>query len=341
MSASATAKSSIDTVVADQTTAGAATAVPTSAEAPTSALTAGRLHRSPKQGPPGRGKRNIEPFTVVSYIGVGTFGLFALIPLWMIIAGSFTAESTLAKSGYSLFPEPFSLDAYASIFTGAAVFEGYAATLFITVIGTVLSLSATASLSWVIARRMPRISKPLAIFAYIPMLFTGGLVPLYLLVTQVLHLKNSWFSVILPHMMAPFLIFVAVSFFRQLPEEILDSAKVDGAGELRIFFQIVLPLSKPILAVIALFYAVSYWNEWFTAMLFISDPDKYPLQLMLQNLIANVTNAAELPGSSANVAPVYQLRLALTVVTIGPILLAYPFAQRYFVKGLTLGATKG
>jgi putative aldouronate transport system permease protein len=282
----------------------------------------------------------IERFTVVSYVGVTVFGLFALIPLWMIIAGSLTAESTLARSGYSFFPEPFSLDAYAAIFSGTAVFKGYAATLFITLVGTALSLCATASLSWVIARRMPRISRPLTIFAYLPMLFSGGLVPMYLLVTQVLQLQNSWFAVILPHMMAPFLVFVAVSFFRQLPEEILDSAKVDGAGELRVFFEIVLPLSKPILAVIGLFYAVSYWNEWFTAMLFISDPDKYPLQLMLQNLIANVTNAAMLPGSGST-APIYQLRLALTVVTIGPILLAYPFAQRYFVKGLTLGATKG
>jgi putative aldouronate transport system permease protein len=288
-----------------------------------------------------RGKiTRIEPFTAISYVGVTLFGLFALIPLWMIVAGSLTAESTLARSGYSFFPEPFSLDAYAAIFSGTAVFKGYAATLFITFIGTALSLCATASLSWVIARRMPRISKPLAIFAYLPMLFSGGLVPMYLLVTQVLQLQNSWFAVILPHMMAPFLVFVAVSFFRQLPEEILDSAKVDGAGELRVFFEIVLPLSKPILAVIGLFYAVSYWNEWFTAMLFISDPDKYPLQLMLQNLIANVTNAAMLPGSGS-AAPIYQLRLALTVVTIGPILLAYPFAQRYFVKGLTLGATKG
>lgn len=296
---------------------------------------------TPGARPSGRIKKTrIEPFTAVSYVGVTLFGLFALIPLWMIVAGSLTAESTLARSGYSFFPEPFSLDAYAAIFSGTTVFKGYAATLFITFVGTALSLCATASLSWVIARRMPRISRPLTVFAYLPMLFSGGLVPMYLLVTQVLQLQNSWFAVILPHMMAPFLLFVAVSFFRQLPEEILDSAKVDGAGELRIFFEIVLPLSKPILAVIGLFYAVSYWNEWFTAMLFISDPDKYPLQLMLQNLIANVTNATMLPGSGST-APIYQLRLALTVVTIGPILLAYPFAQRYFVKGLTLGATKG
>jgi putative aldouronate transport system permease protein len=235
-------------------------------------------------------KRRVEAFTVVSYIGVSFFALLCLIPFWMIIVGSFTAESKLSLSGYSLWPSPFSLQAYQLLFTGTTLLDGYIATLFITIVGTALSLTTTAALSWVIARRMPGISRPLTVFAYLPMLFTGGLVPLYLLVTEVLGLQNSWFSVILPTMMSPFLVFVAVTFFRQLPEEILESARLDGAGEARIFFRIVLPLSKPILAVLALFYAVAYWNEWFTALLFISDPTKFPLQLILQNLIANVMN---------------------------------------------------
>lgn len=288
-------------------------------------------------------RRTGEPFTLVSYVGVTIFGLFCLIPLWMIIAGSLTDELVLARSGYSFWPQPFSLKAYEMLFSGQSLFGGYAASLFITIVGTVLSVYCTASLSWVIARRLPLVSGPLTIFSYIPMLFHGGLVPLYLLVTQVLSLTNSWFAVILPIMMAPFLVFIAVSFFRQLPEEVIDAARIDGAGELRIFFQIVLPLSKPILAVLALFYAVTYWNEWFMPLLFLSNPDIFPLQLILQNLIANVTNAAALPGATAAqaAAPVYQLRFAMTVLTIGPILLAYPFAQRFFVKGITLGATKG
>jgi putative aldouronate transport system permease protein len=291
-----------------------------------------------------RGRRRVrttEPFTIVSYVVVTLFALFCLVPLWMIVSGSFTDEATLSLKGYSLFPDPFSLSAYEQLFSGQALGRAYTATLFITGVGTVLSVAFTASLAWVIARRMRRVSRPLTIFTYLPMLFSGGLVPMYLLVTQVLHLRNSWFAVILPHMMMPFLVFITVAFFRQIPQEIMESAHVDGAGELRIFFRIVLPLAKPILAVIALFYAVTYWNEWFMAILFISDPDKYPLQLLLQNMIANVTNATMLPGSNAPAVPVYQLRLALTVVTVGPIILAYPFAQRYFVKGLTLGATKG
>lgn len=302
----------------------------TAATSNRTAAATGRTARRPK----------LEPFTIVSIIGVGFFMVLCIVPLWMILAGSFTAESKLASSGYSFFPEPFSTAAYEMIFTGPTVLEAYFASIFITVVGTALSLAFTSGISWVIARRLPLVSRPLAVFAYIPMLFSGGLVPLYLLVTQYLKLQNSYFAVILPLLVAPFLVFIQVSAFRQLPEAILDSARVDGAGEMRIFFRIVLPLSKPILAVVGLFYAVHYWNEWFTALLFISDVHKYPLPLLLQNLIQNVSNAQTMSNSGGS-APIYQLRLALTAVTIGPILLAYPFAQRYFVKGITLGATKG
>lgn len=313
----------------------------------TPGLTSSASARAVKAGQVPRRRRKVrgafEPFTVFSHLSVTVFGLFCLIPLWMIIAGSLTDESVLARNGYSFWPQPFSFTAYQMLFSGQSLFGGYAASLFITVVGTALSVYCTASLAWVIARRLPLVSRLLTIFSYIPMLFHGGLVPLYLLVTQVLSLTNSWFAVILPIMMAPFLVFVAVSFFRQLPDEVIDAARIDGAGELRIFFQIVLPLSKPILAVLGLFYAVTYWNEWFMPLLFLSDPDRYPLQLILQNLISNVTNAAALPGATAAEAsaPVYQLRFAMTVFTIGPILFAYPFAQRFFVKGITLGATKG
>lgn len=292
-------------------------------------------------GGPARRLRRQRPeaFTVVSYFGVIAFGLTCLIPFWMVVAGSLTAESTLSQRGYSFWPDPLSFDAYATIFAGNRVWLSYGATLFITIVGTAIAVAATSGIAWVIARGLAFVSRPLAIFAYIPMLFTGGLVPMYILITQVLQLRNSLFAVILPLVIAPFLVFVQVSFFRGTPQEILDSARIDGAGELRIFFQIVLPISKPVIAVIALFYAVTFWNEWFHALLFISDTNMYPLQLVLQNLISSVANAADLGTTTS--APVYQMRLAMTVITIGPILLAYPFAQRYFVKGLTLGATKG
>lgn len=286
-------------------------------------------------------RTKLEPFTIVSLIGVSLFMVLCAVPFWMILSGSFTDEQKLASDGYSLLPKPFSTASYEMIFTGPTVMSAYTASVFITVVGTALALAFTSGLSWVIARRLPYVSRPLAVFAYIPMLFTGGLVPLYLLVTQYLKLQNTYFAVILPLLIAPFLVFIQVSAFRQLPEEIMESARIDGASEMQIFFRIGLPLSKPILAVVGLFYAVHYWNEWFTALLFISETDKYPLPLLLQNLVSNVSFSQMLPTSSGQSTPVYQLRLALTVVTIGPILLAYPFAQRYFVKGITLGATKG
>ncbi|NUR94935.1 MAG: carbohydrate ABC transporter permease, partial [Kribbellaceae bacterium] len=231
----------------------------------------------------------LEPFTLISIVGVALFMIACLIPFWVIVSGSFTDEQTLAGKGYSLLPQPFSVAAYKLIFTGPTLVSAYVASVFITLVGTALALSITSGLSWVIARRLPYVSRPLAVFAYIPMLFSGGLVPLYLLVTQYLKLQNSYFAVILPLLVAPFLVFIQVSAFRQLPEEILDSARVDGAGEMAIFFRIGLPLSKPILAVVGLFYAVHYWNEWFTALLFMSDVHKYPLPLLLQNLISNVS----------------------------------------------------
>ncbi|MER6006583.1 carbohydrate ABC transporter permease [Nonomuraea angiospora] len=285
--------------------------------------------------------KKLEPFTIVSVIGVSFAMLACAIPFWMIISGSLTSESELATTGYSLFPAAFDLTAYKMIFTGPAVLNAYFASVFITVVGTALSLAVTSGLSWVIARRLPGISRPLTVFSYLPMLFSGGLVPLYLLVTQYLKLQNSYFSVILPLLVMPFLVFVQVSAFRQLPESIFESAKIDGAGELRIFFTIAIPLSKPILAVVGLFYAVHYWNDWFMALLFIDDVHKFPLPLVLQNLISNISFTQMLPQLAEAATPVYQLRLALTTVAIGPILLAYPFAQRYFVKGITLGATKG
>lgn len=220
-----------------------------------------------------------EPFTIVSLIGVGLFMVVCVVPFWMIVSGSFTDEQKLATTGYSLLPKPFSLASYEMIFTGPTVLSAYTASVFITVVGTALALAFTSGLSWVIARRLPYVSRPLAVFAYIPMLFTGGLVPLYLLVTQYLELQNTYFAVILSLLIAPFLVFIQVSAFRQLPEEIMESARIDGAGEMQIFFRIGLPLSKPILAVVGLFYAVHYWNEWFTALLFISETDKYPLPL--------------------------------------------------------------
>jgi putative aldouronate transport system permease protein len=287
-------------------------------------------------------RQRSEPFTKGSTVLAVMYSLACIIPFWVIIASSLTAESTLNRTGFSFWPVPFSLEGYKLIFGGSTfVLNAYVSSVVITVVGTALALSATSGLAWVISRRESVFSRPLAIMTYIPMLLTAGLVPFYILVTQVLQLRNTWWAVILPFVVSPFLVFVQMQFFREIPQAVIDSARIDGANELRIFFTIVLPLSKPILAVIGLFYAVTYWNEWFTALLFISDKELQPLQQVLQIMIANVSSANAIQPTNVGSAPIFQLRMALTVLTMGPILLAYPFVQRFFVKGLTLGATKG
>jgi putative aldouronate transport system permease protein len=290
---------------------------------------------------PRRRNRRADPFAIVSVIVVTLFAAGCLLPVWMVFASSLTSEKQLVQSSFSLFPSHVSFASYRIIFTEHSIFDAYFSSIFITVVGTVLAVTTTSGMAWVISRRLPRFSRLFGTITYLPMLFAGGLVPFYILVTQYLHLQNTYWSVILPLMVSPFLVFIEAAFFRQLPNEILESARIDGAGELRIFLRIVLPLSKAIIAVVAVFYATTYWNEWFMPLLFISDQHLTPLPLLLQNLIGNVDAAQALQTSATATVPFYQLRMALTAVTIGPILLIYPFAQRYFVRGLTLGAVKG
>lgn len=280
-------------------------------------------------------------FKILAYVLVTSFGIVCLIPFWLLIAASLTNESDLVRNGYTLIPHHLSLAAYQFLLTGSTIGQAYAASLFITVVGTVLALLVTAGLAYVIASKRDLFGRALGFFVYFPILFTGGLVPFYILVTQYLQLSDSWWAVILPLLVNPFFVFIMVSFFRQIPAELIESARIDGANEVTIFFRIVLPISTPILATIGLFYALTYWNDWFMALLFISDNTRFPLQLVLQNLISNLEAAQSLQYVPSIAVPTYQVRMALTVITIGPIVLLYPFVQRFFVRGLTLGASKG
>jgi putative aldouronate transport system permease protein len=284
--------------------------------------------------------RSFDWFQGMSIGVISLFAIACIAPFWLIVASSFTREDDLVNSGYSFWPKHFSLEAYRAIFSGQSVLDEYFASLFITIVGTAIALVTTSALAYVIASNVRGLSRPLSIMTYIPMLFTGGLVPFYILVTQYLKLSNSLWSVILPGLVSPFLVFIMVSFFRALPTDVLEAARIDGASELRILVQVVVPMSKPILATIGLFYALAYWSEWFDALLFISDRSKFPLQLMLQNLIANVNAAEAIQTSATANVPIYALRGALVTITIGPVIFFYPFIQRYFVKGLTLGAVK-
>ena len=283
----------------------------------------------------------LDWFRTLSYIVIISFALCCLLPFWLVISGSLTDEAELVNKGYEFWPHAFSLASYQFLLAGGQIATSYGISIFITLVGTALAVAITSGLAYAIAMLRPRVGRPLGFFVYFPMLFNGGLVPFYLLVSQVLQLQDSVWSVILPLMVNPFFVFIMVSFFRQIPREIIESGRMDGANAFVVFVRLVLPISTPVLATVALFYALTYWNDWFMALLFISDNTKFPLQLLLQNLIANVDATQSLTYNSVVQVPSYQLRMALTLITIGPIIFVYPFLQRYFIKGLTLGAAKG
>lgn len=283
-------------------------------------------------------------FGVVSFVTVSVIALLCLLPFWLMLTGSITSERELLFEGYKLFPEKISFIAYKVLFLSDTVYKSYGVTTFITVVGTTMALLFTSMLSYSIANRKNRFRNILAFSVYFTMLFNGGMVPLYILVSNWLNLSNSIWALILPLLVNPFFVFIMVTFFRALPEEIAESGRMDGANEMMIFFLLIVPISTPSLATIGLFYALIYWNDWFYALLFISEEDKFPLQLLLRRLVSNMEAAKSLVPSGSSITvevPSLQVRMATTAITIGPIILLYPFIQKYFVRGLTIGSIKG
>lgn len=283
-------------------------------------------------------------FTVAAYVILTIFTIFCTFPFLLMIIGSFTKESELIVNGYSLFPKQFSVAAYQALLQSDALYQGYGVTVLVTVAGTLTALCISAMLAYSLANKRNVLQTPFLLFCYLPMLFSGGIIPFYIVVSQWLNLQNSIWVLILPLLCQPFLVFLLVSFFRTVPEELEEAARIDGANEMRVFFQIILPISKPILASVGLFYALYYWNDWFMGLMFIDNEKLFPLQLILRRMVSNMEAAKNLIPAAAAIsteAPTYGVRMATTVLTIGPIILLYPMLQKYFVKGLTVGAVKG
>ncbi|MBT2763361.1 carbohydrate ABC transporter permease [Paenibacillus sp. ISL-20] len=283
-------------------------------------------------------------FSVTAYVIILLFTLFCLFPFLLMVIGSFTDEGELIAHGYTLFPQKFSLSAYEAVLQSDVLFSGYQVTVLVTAVGAVSALCISAMLAYSLANKRNVLQTPFLLFCYLPMLFSGGIIPFYIVVSQWLHLQNTVWVLILTLLCQPFLVFLLVSFFRTVPEELEEAARIDGANEVRIFFQIILPISKPILASVGLFYALNYWNDWFMGLMFVDNERLFPLQLILRRMVSNMEAAKNLIPSSAAIAvtpPTYGVRMATTVLTIGPIILLYPMLQKYFVKGLTVGAVKG
>ncbi|CAI6080664.1 carbohydrate ABC transporter permease [Cohnella sp. JJ-181] len=274
--------------------------------------------------------------------------IVVVLPFLLVIAVSLTDEKTLTAYGYQFIPRVFSADAYRYMFESPEVLlRAYGVTLLVTVAGTLSGLLVTAMTAYVVSRQDYRYNRLTTFYVFFTMLFSGGLVPSYILITQYLHLKDSLLALILPVLLSPFNVIVMKGFLSKLPFEIVESAKIDGAREFNIFFRIILPLSTPALATLGLLISFAYWNEWFNAMLYIDDPNKVPLQLLLVrtlNSIEFLTSNSEFSqqvGIDLADFPNNSARMAIAVLAGGPMLVVFPFFQRFFVKGLTVGSLKG
>ncbi|MCV4230802.1 carbohydrate ABC transporter permease [Virgibacillus sp. LDC1] len=274
--------------------------------------------------------------------------LAVVLPFLLVVAVSLTDEASLTDNGYQFLPESFSLEAYRYLLDAPDILlRAYGVTITVTAIGALAGLLLTAMTAYVISRPDYRYNRATTFYVFFTMLFSGGLVPSYILITQYLHLKDSLLALILPVLLSPFNIMVMKGFMSKIPLEIVESAKIDGARELRIFFRIILPLSTPALATLGLLISFTYWNEWFNAMLYIDDPNKVPLQLLLVRTLGSIefitsnSEFAQQLGIDLSSFPNNSARMAIAVLAGGPMLIIFPFFQRFFVKGLTVGSLKG
>ncbi|OON80168.1 carbohydrate ABC transporter permease [Streptomyces tsukubensis] len=280
-------------------------------------------------------------------LGLGAKGLVLTLvvaavvyPLLGVIGTSFASQSDIIEStGLVLWPTHPSLEAYRTIFTGGVVTRALLVSIGVTVFGTLASLLVTIGMAYGLSRRGVVGSRFILMTALFTMLFNPGVIPNFLLINE-LGLYNTFAALVMPTLVSAFNLVVLRSFFMNLPDDLYDAAKVDGAGDFRTLVRIALPLSKAVIAVISLFYAVTYWNAFFNAMLYLGDNDKWPLPMVLRTF---VLQGQSLDSASAGeaVAPVQSVQMAVLVVAVVPILCVYPFLQRYFTKGVLTGAVKG
>lgn len=282
----------------------------------------------------------------VMYALLTVFSIICLYPLLLTLMTSFTDEQTLIRDGYKMFPAKFSTAAYDVIINsmGSKVVGAYRITILVTVLGTLMSVSVSAALGYVVSVKNFRHRNLLNMLLYIPMVFSAGLLPWYLVCTRYYRLTNTIWALILPHCLNVFNVFLLRNFFSSLPASVAESARIDGAGHFRIFAQIAVPMAQVGIVTVALFYALSYWNDFYLALLYIRKQEMYPMQYYLYNILSNIQFAARQAQTrlSYNIAiPSETIKMAVIIITIGPILFLYPFAQRFFVKGVIVGAVKG
>ena len=273
--------------------------------------------------------------------------VLTMLPILLIVISSFTAESALITDGYSFFPSKWSTASYYyMIKQGATIFRSYGISIFVTAFGTVFSVLITTMLAYPMSRKAFKYRNVLAFFVFFTMLFNGGIVPAYIMWTKIFHIKNTIWALIIPnYLVNAFNVILVKNYYQNnIPDALIESAQIDGASELTIFFNIMLPLAIPTVATISLFTGLAYWNDWTNGLYYISDQKFYSIQMLLMNIMNNImalrsnvdlvgTGAVDLPGTS--------IRMAMAVIGILPILIIYPLVQKYLVRGVVVGAVKG
>ncbi|MFC5703940.1 carbohydrate ABC transporter permease [Cohnella faecalis] len=274
--------------------------------------------------------------------------VFCLFPFLLLFMSSITDESAIVGNGYSIWPSDFSLEAYKYLWAQkAAMFHSYGITILITVVGTFFGLLISALLAYPLSRRDLPMRGILSFLVFFTLLFNGGLVPTYLIYTEVFDMKNTLMSLLIPGLLTNgfYILLIRTFFANSIPVQIIESAYIDGASEFKIFYRMVLPLSLPILATIGLMLTINYWNDWFNGLIYVTEPSLFSIQNLLNRMLVNIqflqqNNLGGQQNLTANL-PMNSVRMAMAVVGILPLILVYPFFQKYFVKGLTIGAVKG
>lgn len=294
--------------------------------------------------------RDVVALNIIAYTFCGVMALMCLVPFLMILAGSFSSETAITQNGFSLWVQDFSFEAYKTVFKDpSVVFKAYGVTICLTAFGTIVGLLLQTMTAYVLSRKDFEWRNGFSFFFYFTTLFSGGLVPTFVLYTQTLNLQDNYLALLLPLVFSVYNLLIMKSYITAIPDSLIDAAKIDGCGEVRTLFQVIMPLIQPALATVGLFIALAYWNDWYNAMLYIKSEDKYPLQYFLYQQVNNIeaykklisNNAVNSSVVSAMSLPTQTLKMALTIVVTGPIILAFPMVQKYFVQGITIGAVKG
>jgi len=285
----------------------------------------------------------------VSHIFLSILAVGSIIPFIILLSSSLSGEAVIMKEGYSFIPKEFSFAAYEYLLNNSSsILRAYGITIFVTVFGTLVSLAMTSFLAYALSRRDLPYRNVFAFFVFFTLLFNGGLVPTYLVYTQIFDVKNTIWALIVPGLlMNGFNVLLMRTFFiTSIPEPIIESARMDGAGEFRTFFSIILPLSLPILATIGLLQTIIYWNDWFNGLIYITEPSLFSIQNILNRMLADIqflasSNLGTNASQAASQIPTTGVRMAIAEIGVLPILIAYPFFQKYLVKGIALGSVKG